>query len=176
MSKRSKKETNRTRSMIGSLPLQNSSLSLSLTGAEGAEVLGRLGDNVVAELFCFRFVCIGKKVRAGVSARRKEEETAVVQDCWPFDRHCRRTKTFFSLQQQQTHRHLDAAQRGAIGGDVKEDDGVGHFVGERFGGRKEGRERRKVVGDGLWREAKRKASLVLFISQRRKKKTAKERS
>ena len=175
MSKRSKKQTNRTRSTIGPLPLQNSSLSLFLPVQRARKFSAVLGTTSSRSCFVFD-LCIGKKVRAGVSARRKEEETAVVQDRWPFDRHRRRTKTFFSLQQQQTHRHLDAAQRGAIGGDVKEDDGVGHFVGERFGGRKEGRERRKVVGDGLWREAKRKASLVLFISQRRKKKTAKERS
>ena len=109
-------------------------LFLSLTGAEGAEVLRRLGDDVVAELFIFD-LCIERKERAGQREEKKEGggRRSRRQDRWPFDRHRRKKRiSFFSLSLSPaatTHRHLDAAQRGAIGGDVKEDDGVGHFDG-----------------------------------------------
>ena len=73
---------------------------------------------------CLYSICALRGRGERVSARRRkkgEEGGAVEKKGFPFSLSLSPAAT--------THRHLDAAQRGAIGGDVKEDDGVGHFDG-----------------------------------------------
>ena len=84
-----------------------------------------------SERSCLLDLCMEKKRLLMSSSRKgRQKHRSRREDRWPFDRHRskKKKKDRLSLQQQQTtHRHLDAAQRGAIGGNVKENDGVGHF-------------------------------------------------
>ena len=84
---------------------------------------------------CLYSICAlrGRGERVSARRRKKGEEGGAVVKIAGHSIGIVEKKGFpFSLSLSPaatTHRHLDAAQRGAIGGDVKEDDGVGHFDG-----------------------------------------------
>lgn len=132
---------------IDRFPPQNSlSLSSNLSPVQRARkfsaVLGTTSARSCTSEWCIEKK--GEKVSAEEEAR--EEQSRRERDCWPWDRFVAKKKSFILSPSQTTHRHLDAAKRGTVGGNVKEDDGVGHFE-ELEEGEKE--EEGGVLGDGF---------------------------